>query len=138
MDKCIRCTEPKKGCNILGFFNLPLPELAAMCKKRKQFLGWTAQIVADKAHLPIGTANRFFGGDLTDFRFETVRSIVCALWDIPTGECEGMRDKAAADDVTVAVLREIIAKQGESIARLREQIDRKDDYIDRLAKKAGI
>ena len=143
MEKCIRCTEPKKNCNAVGLLALPAAELVPLCKKRKQFLGMTAQALADKSKVPIGTVNRFFSGDLADFRYDTAHNIVCALWEGSASEC--CEDAKAGDDSEVKMLREIVRHQAATIEhnerqiqRLRDQIDRKDEYIDRLAKKAGI
>lgn len=143
MEKCVRCTEPKKTCNALGLLALPAAELVPLCKKRKQFLGLTAQTVADRSRVPIGTVNRFFSGDLADFRYDTAHNIVCVLWDVGEGECTD--DAHIDNDSEVKVLREIVRHQAATIEhnelqiqRLRDQIDRKDEYIDRLAKKAGL
>lgn len=145
MDKCVRCAETRKHCNVLGLLGLPSTELIPLCKKRKQFLNITAQNVADKSRVPIGTVNRFFSGELGDFRYDTAHHIVCALWDVTPGECPGESAPIADDTSEVKMLREIVSHQlatikhqEEQITRLRSQIDRKDEYIDRLAKKAGI
>lgn len=145
MEKCIKCTEPKPTCNVLGLMSLPSEQLVPLCKKRKQFHGWTAQIVAEKSNMPVGTVGRFFSGELSDFRYDTVRRIVCVLWDVPVGECADTATSESELESEVKQLRArvryqeaAIAHQEEQIKRLNEQIDRKDDYIDRLAKKAGI
>lgn len=145
MDKCVKCTEPRKHCNVLGLLALPSTELIPLCKKRKQFLGLTAQNVADKSRVPIGTVNRFFSGDLGDFRYDTAHHIACALWDVAPGECPEASAPITNDASELKMLREIVSHQAatikhheEQITRLRSQIDRKDEYIDRLAKKAGI
>ena len=145
MEKCVKCTEPKKKCNALGLLAMPAAELMPLCKKRKQFLGMTAQNVADKSRVPIGTVNRFFSGDLSDFRYDTAHHIVCALWDITerncpedTGDVTGYETEVKQLRETVRLQWDTIQHQTEQINRLREQIDRKDNYIDRLAKKAGI
>lgn len=145
MEKCIKCTEPKPTCNVLGLLSLPSAQLVPLCKKRKQFLGWTVQIVADKSNVPVGTVGRFFSGELSDFRYDTVRHIVCVLWDVREIECH---DTAVSESELESEVKQLrarvryqeaaIAHQEEQIKRLNEQIDRKDDYIDRLAKKAGI
>ena len=145
MEKCIKCTEPKTNCNALGFLLLPSSELVPLCKKRKQFLGLTAQNVADKSTVPVGTVNRFFSGELGDFRYDTAHHIVCALWDIKACDCPENTIETTGSEAELKQLRETvrlqwetIQNQTENIKRLREQIDRKDDYIDRLARKAGI
>lgn len=145
MDKCIRCTDTRKHCNVLGLLSLPSTELGPLCKKRKQFLGVTAQNVADRSNVPIGTVNRFFSGELGDFRYDTAQRIVKVLWEVAPGECPEEHAPIIEDASEVKVLREInahqaatIKHQDEQIRRLHEQIDRKDEYIDRLAKKAGI
>lgn len=144
MERCITCTDPKRKCNALGFLSFPASVLVPLCKKRKQFLGFTAQQVAEKSTIPVGTVNRFFSGELADFRYDTAHHIVCVLWNITEGECP-VDSERSADDSEVRVLREVVSQQAatikhyeEQIQRLREQVDRKDSYIDRLAKKAGL
>ena len=77
-DKCIPCDRLGQDC-MPNLMILSFPDLIKWCFKRKQHLGWTAQELADKSKVPMGTINRIKQGDYADCRYSTIRNILVAL-----------------------------------------------------------
>lgn len=77
-DKCIPCPKIGESC-VPNLWLLPFPELIKWCIKRQKHLGWSNQLLADKSHTPVGTINRIWGGDYSDCKFSTLKSILIAL-----------------------------------------------------------
>lgn len=77
-EKCIKCGRLGESC-VPNLMLLPFPDLIQWCFKRKQHLGWTAQELADKSKVPMGTINRIKQGDYLDCRYSTIKNILIAL-----------------------------------------------------------
>ena len=77
-DKCIPCPQIGESC-VPNLWLLPFPELVKWCIKRQKHLGWSNQILADKSHIPVGTINRIWGGDYSDCKFSTIKSVLITL-----------------------------------------------------------
>ena len=77
-DKCIPCQRIGESC-VPNLWLLPFPELVKWCIKRQKHLGWSNQLLADKSRTPVGTINRICGGDYTDCKFSTIKSVLITL-----------------------------------------------------------
>lgn len=77
-DKCIPCPKIGESC-VPNLWLLPFPELVKWCIKRQKHLGWSNQLLADKSRTPVGTINRIWGGDYSDCKFSTIKSILITL-----------------------------------------------------------
>ena len=77
-EKCIQCDRLGVSC-VPNLMLLPFPELIKWSFKRKQYLGWTAQVLADKSKVPVGTINRIKQGDYLDCKYSTMRNILISL-----------------------------------------------------------
>ena len=77
-DKCIPCKRIGESC-VPNLWLLPFPELVKWCIKRQKYLGWSNQLLADKSQTPVGTINRIWGGDYTDCKFSTIKSVLITL-----------------------------------------------------------
>ena len=77
-DKCIPCPKIGESC-VPNLWLLPFPELVKWCIKRQKHLGWSNQVLADKSRTPVGTINRIWGGDYSDCKFSTIKSILITL-----------------------------------------------------------
>lgn len=77
-DKCIPCPQIGESC-VPNLWLLPFPELVKWCIKRQKHLGWSNQTLADKSRTPVGTINRIWGGDYSDCKFSTIKSVLITL-----------------------------------------------------------
>lgn len=77
-DKCIPCPKIGESC-VPNLWLLPFPELVKWCIKRQKHLGWSNQILAEKSRTPVGTINRIWGGDYSDCKFSTIKSVLITL-----------------------------------------------------------
>ena len=77
-DKCIPCPKMGESC-VPNLWLLPFPDMIKWCIKKQKHLGWSNQLLADKSHTPVGTINRIWGGDYSDCKFSTIRSILITL-----------------------------------------------------------
>lgn len=78
IDKCFECTHSGRDC-IPFLMTLPGPELIAWCRMFKKRRGWTNDDIAARAKVPEGTIDRLLSKKTTDFKFSTIRPIICAL-----------------------------------------------------------
>ena len=77
-DKCIPCPQIGESC-VPNLWLLPFPELVKWCIKRQKHLGWSNQTLAEKSRTPVGTINRIWGGDYSDCKFSTIKSVLITL-----------------------------------------------------------
>lgn len=75
---------PRKGLTmerekILGMNST---ELVKWCKQKKTSLKLSNQIVADRSNVPLGTVDRIFSGNYSEFKYNSVQPIVSALLEI--------------------------------------------------------
>lgn len=77
-EKCIKCNRLGDSC-VPNLMLLPFSELLQWWDKRQKYLGWTNKTLEDKSKVPLGTINRIKGGDYTDCKYSTIRSVLIAL-----------------------------------------------------------
>jgi hypothetical protein len=77
-EKCIKCNRLGDSC-VPNLMILPFSELLQWWDKRQKYLGWTNKTLEEKSKVPLGTINRIKGGDYTDCKYSTIRSILIAL-----------------------------------------------------------
>ena len=77
-EKCIKCNRLGDSC-VPNLMLLPFSELLQWWDKRQKYLGWTNKTLEEKSTVPLGTINRIKGGDYTDCKYSTIRSVLIAL-----------------------------------------------------------
>lgn len=104
-DKCIACPKIGESC-VPNLWLLPFPDLVKWCIKKQKHLGWSNQKLADKSRTPVGTINRIWGGDYSDCKFSTIKSVLITL-------IGGTTDEFACT--------EQVEKEFQNIAQLEQQ-----------------
>ena len=84
-EKCIKCNRLGDSC-VPNLMLLPFSELLQWWDKRQKYLGWTNKTLEEKSKVPLGTINRIKGGDYTDCKYSTIRSVLIALIGGTTNE----------------------------------------------------
>ena len=79
---CAVCERLGKKCYGPQAIDMPAKQLLEFCRRRRTFLDWTVNKVADEARSPRGTVSRLFAGEIDDFKHETIRPIYHALTGI--------------------------------------------------------
>ena len=142
-DKCIPCHKIGESC-VPNLWLLPFPELVKWCIKRQKHLGWSNQLLADKSRTPVGTINRIWGGDYSDCKFSTIKSILIALIGGTTDEfsctdqvekefqqmeqLERQAAKLSSTEIENAILKERL-KQADDLLRKIDEQHRQDIRI---------
>lgn len=79
---CAVCERLGKKCYGPQAIDMPAKQLLEFCRRRRKFLDWTVNKVADEAKVARGTVSRLFAGEIDDFKHETIRPIYHALTGI--------------------------------------------------------
>lgn len=79
---CASCERLGKKCFGPHAIDMSSKQLLEFCRKRRIFLDWTINKVADEARVARGTVSRLFSGEIDDFKHETIRPIYHALTGI--------------------------------------------------------
>lgn len=111
--ECLSCPKLGATCKGPNFISMPAHDLWVWCKKRKSQLHMTNAELAELSGTPKGTIDRLFAKDQADFRFETIRSVICVLVGGDFDDCCLNHQDQEAEAKTITHLEET--------ARLREK-----------------
>lgn len=78
-EKCLACPKLGVSCDGPNFMAMNAQEVLDWCRKRKTVVAFTNSKLAELSGVPLGTINRLFSGDPSDFKYETVRPILRCL-----------------------------------------------------------
>lgn len=111
--ECLSCPKLGATCKGPNFISMPSHDLWVWCKKRKNQLHMTNAELAELSGTPKGTIDRLFAKDQADFRFETIRSVVCVLvgGEVDDDCCPNQQDHRTNGHET------------ETISNLKEEVD---------------
>ena len=81
-EKCLNCSKFGTTCNIAKLFSLSSKDLLSWCRKQKNTLHMSNSKLAELSGIPKGTVDRILAedSDLVDYKYETIRHIVRALF----------------------------------------------------------
>ena len=129
LESCKTCTHYGRDC-IPFVMTLPVSDLIAWMRIRKDALRLSNADIAEAANVPKGTVDRIFSSSgPADFRFSTVQPIVRVLAGCTQEEltCSPLADASIAGHVahledTISRLEAENSRQVETIARVRETV----------------
>lgn len=97
-EKCITCTKLGDTCGGPNFVMLSAQQLIEWCRQRKQHLRLSNAQLAEMANMSKGTIDGLFAGSHSDYRYETIRSVMHVLASGKSIDCcREMTGKEKAD-----------------------------------------
>lgn len=146
---CISCAKIGQSCDGPNFLAMTVEEWCEWCHLRKEYLGWTSSILAEKAGVAKISVDRIMKGDVKDLRITTMQAVTRALVNGTWGQSpcvyvsETEQQPYTDNPVLVAqcnylqaTLDRTIADHKQELATLREDAQRKLDFLlDQITQK---
>lgn len=147
---CLDCANLGKICDGPNFLAMSIERWVEWCRMRKAYLGWTAQQLADKSGVALGSIERIFSGRTKDPLLSTVQLITKALvngtWGQypcadPNGdaaelaaECRHLRKELADEVEKKNHFKKLSEDRWELLDQRKEFLKQKDAEIKSLKK----
>lgn len=115
-NQCIRCEHIGVKCDGPNFLAMSADRFAEWCRVRKEYLGWTNAIIAEKSGLSLASVNRILSGSADGMNNTTMQAITRVLVNGSWGQYP-----CASSDLDLAD-REAAARA--ECGRLQQELDR--------------
>ena len=116
-NRCIKCERLGTQCDGPNFIAMTPDQIVEWIRIRKEWLGWTNSMLAERADTPKGTIDRILAGGHTDFKVSTIAPIIKVLVGGSFGKFPCPDPDTAPKDIKS--LLEALAAKDKEIERLK-------------------